>query len=89
MPAEYLSVPEPEIVRVGDVVTYDSVREYGTEYVVTTLDKHGWNLRIVRDENGDMVGETAKGGDLNDGAAIIIDDSREGEITSSTKGVAA
>ena len=89
IPAEYLTAPNPTEIRVGDVVTFEVVREYGTEYEVTTLNKHGWNLRIVRDEDGDMVGKPADGGDLNAGVAIIIDDSREGENPSSAKGAAA
>lgn len=77
VPAEYLTCPQPEKVRVGDHVTFDGVKQYGTVYVVTSLNKRGPNLRIVASSMDGLVGETAYGGDLNDGKAILLDDSRE------------
>lgn len=77
VPAEYLDAPGPTEVRVGDAVTFDSVKELGTVYVVTSLSRHGQNLRIITDEIADMVGKGAYGDDLNDGETIILDDSRE------------
>ncbi|WP_178023042.1 hypothetical protein [uncultured Paenibacillus sp.] len=90
-PAEYLNAPNPTEVRVGDVVTFGSVREYGTEYEVTTLANNGMNLRIVSDNDPRMIGRSADGEDLNDGAAIILDDTRAGAVLSapSMKGAAA
>lgn len=77
VPAEYLRVPNPEEPRVRDIVTFDTVREYGTQYEILTIEDIGGNLRIVGDNAGTMIGELANGEDLLDGSAIIIDDSRE------------
>ncbi|MEK5414368.1 hypothetical protein [Paenibacillus sp. FSL L8-0708] len=77
VPAEYLTCPQPEEVRVGDVITFEGVSGYGTLYEVLTLDDRGENLRIIADEYAYRVGEGARGGGLNDGVAQIIDDSRE------------
>lgn len=89
VPAEYLDAPGPTEVRVGDVITFGSVGGRGTLYEVLTLSPGGENLRIIADKYAYMVGEGAHGGDLNDGQAIITDDSREDTTSSSAlKGAA-
>jgi hypothetical protein len=75
IPEEYVSAPQPTEVRIGDIVTYDRVREYGTEYRVLSLGD-GANLIISADEDEDMVGEYAYGGDDVADGAQILDDSR-------------
>ncbi|WP_427050402.1 hypothetical protein [Paenibacillus sp. TC-CSREp1] len=76
IPAEYFEALNPTEVRVGDVVTFEYVRSYGTEYRVLSLED-GQNLIITADEDEDMVGEYAFGGDRVAEGAIILDDSRE------------
>lgn len=87
VPAEYFEAPNPTEVHVGDVVTFEYVRSYGTEYRVLSL-KDGQNLIITADEDEDMVGEYAFGGDRVAEGAIILDDSRESDSAEPRKEVA-
>lgn len=77
IPEEYVSAPQPTEVRVGDIVTYQWVRAYGTQYRVLTLEHGGPNLLIVADGDSGMLGDYAYGGKEVASAAIILDDSRE------------
>lgn len=90
VPAEYLSVPNPTEVRVGDVVTYPPVKGR-TEYEVVSLFDAPGNLRITKSvRNPQLVGGGAYASDGVGHTAIILDDTREVEgPASAQKGAAA
>ncbi|MNV28373.1 hypothetical protein D3C71_1195620 [compost metagenome] len=91
MPAEYLSVPSPTEIRVGDIVTFNDEDAGKTLYRVDTLRESGANCTIIYSDvdfyGVAEVGGRAYGGDFS--WARIIDDSREEDTASARKEVAA